>query len=65
MTRPPHRPRPRSLRQIAGELCRLFQQQIDVLQQGLSTGDLEQYLHRRGQIDELHARLKALRPRPS
>jgi hypothetical protein len=53
------------MRQLADELCELFQQQIDTLKRGSSAEEMEQYLHRREQIDELHAQLKALRPPPS
>lgn len=59
------RSRPRSVNQIATELCGLVQQQIDALQAGLAEDDLKEYLLRRGQIDELQAQLRALRPRPS
>jgi hypothetical protein len=53
------------MRQLADELCTLFQRQIDTLQRGLSAEELDQYLHRREQIDELQAQLKALRSQPS
>ena len=59
------RSRPRSVNQIALELCGLVQKQIDALQEGLGEDDLKEYLLRRGQIDELQAQLRALRPRPS
>ena len=59
------RPKPRSMRQLADELCTLFQRQIDTLQRGLSAEELDQYLLRREQIDELQVQLKALRSRPS
>jgi hypothetical protein len=57
--------RPRRPYQIANELCELFQQQFDALQQGLAEGELDQYLQRRRQIDELQTQLKTLSPRPS
>jgi hypothetical protein len=59
------RPRPRCARQIANEVCGLVQQQIDALQQGLGEGDLQEYLERREQINELQAEVKTLHRRPS
>jgi hypothetical protein len=57
--------RPPSIRQIARELCQLFQLQIDALQQGLDEDNFEQYLQRHQQIVDLEALLKTLRHRPS
>ena len=54
-----------SVRQIARELCQLFQLQIDTLQQGLQEEDFEHYLQRHQQILDLEALLKTLRRRPS
>jgi translation initiation factor 2B subunit (eIF-2B alpha/beta/delta family) len=57
--------RPRGAVRIARELCELFQQQIDALQQGLEEDNLEQYLERHAQIVECEAQLRALRRQPS
>lgn len=57
--------RPRRVCQIADDVCELVQQQMDVLQQGLAEGELDQYLERRKQIHELQVELKALLPGPS
>lgn len=59
------RSKPRRTHQIANELCGLVQQQMDALQQGLAEDDLQEYLDRRGQIDDLQAQLRILCPRPS
>ena len=59
------RPGPRRTHQIANEICGLVQQQIDALQHGLAEDDLQEYLERRGQIDELQAQVRPLRRRPS
>jgi hypothetical protein len=52
---------PRTPRQIAQELCQLFQEQIDDLQRGSDLPNLERYLKRREQIAELEELLKKLR----
>jgi len=59
------RARPRGVRDLANELCELFGQQFDALQQGLGEDDLEQYLERRGRIHQRQIELKSLFPRPS
>lgn len=62
-------PRSRSIHEIANELCDLYQQQVDTLQQGtlvgLAEGELKQYSDRKRQVCELQVALKTLRPRPS
>jgi polyhydroxyalkanoate synthesis regulator phasin len=55
---------PRGIHEIAHELCELFQQQIDDLQQGLDLVNLEPYSHRHERITELEAELRALRRSP-
>jgi hypothetical protein len=61
--------RSRTVHRIANELCDLYQQQVDTLQQGtlagLAEGELKQYSDRKRQVRELHMALKTLRPRPS
>jgi hypothetical protein len=52
---------PRTAQQIAQELCQLFQEQIDDLQQGSDPPDLERYLKRRERIAELEMQLQKLR----
>lgn len=59
------RVRRRSIDDLSNEVCDLFGQQFDALQQGLSDDELEQYLERRAQIHQLQTELKALIPRPS
>jgi hypothetical protein len=59
------RPKPRRIRQIAVEVCALFQQEIDTLQLGLTEEEVEPYLERRRQIHELQTELETLRRRPS
>ena len=59
------RGRPGHVRQIASELCDLLQQQFDALRRGLDEEEMERYLQVREQIDDLRAKLEALRPRPS
>jgi hypothetical protein len=59
------RPEPRRIHQIADEVCALIQQEIDTLAQGLTEEEVEPYLERRRQIQELQAELETLRPRPS
>jgi hypothetical protein len=56
---------PTHVRQIASELCDLLQQQFDTLRRGLDEEEMERYLELREQIDDLRAKLEALRPRPS
>jgi len=56
---------PLRIHQIAHDLCELFQQQIDDLQQGTDLLNLEKYLRRRGRINELEVQLRTLRRRPS
>jgi hypothetical protein len=62
-------PRSRIINEIANELCSLYQQQVDTLQQGtlvgLAEGELKQYSQRKQQVHELHMALKTLRLRPS
>jgi len=57
--------RPRSVDDLSKEVCELFGQQFEALQQGLSEDELEQYLGRRRLIHQLQNELKALVPRPS
>jgi len=59
------RPDPRRIRQIADEACELFQQEIDTLKLGLTEEEVEPYLERRRQIQELQTELVTLRRRPS
>jgi hypothetical protein len=55
---------PDRIHKIAHELCELFQQQIDDLQQGLDPCNLEQYLKHGERINKLEAQLRAMRPAP-
>jgi hypothetical protein len=59
----------RNVSRIAKELCQLYQQQIDTLQEGtltdLAEGELKQYSERKRKTTELQATLKTLRVRPS
>jgi len=59
------RVRPRNVDDISNEVCDLFGQQFDALQQGLAEDELEQYLQRRRRIHQLQTELKTLAPRPS
>ena len=55
-------PRSRSIHEGANELCDLYQQQVDTLQQGtlsgLAEGELKQYSERKRQVGERHMTLK-------
>jgi hypothetical protein len=55
----------RSVYQLANELCELFAEQFDTLQQGLTEVELEQYLERRSRIHQLQTELKGKVSRPS
>lgn len=61
--------RPHRIHQVANELCNLYQQQVDTLQQGtlagLAEAELKQYSEVKRKTRELQAALKTLRPRPS
>jgi len=54
--------RPRTVFDLAVDLCELFGQQFDALQQGPDEVDSQQYQQRRGRIHQLQAELKALFP---
>jgi hypothetical protein len=59
------RVRRRTVDDLSNELCELFGQQFDALQQGLAEVELEQYLERRGRIHQLQTELRTLVRRPS
>ncbi len=50
---------------LSNELCDLFGQQFDALQNGQAEEELEQYLERRKRIHQLQTELKGLVVRPS
>jgi hypothetical protein len=53
------RERSRSIDDLSKEVCELFGQQFDALQQGMVEVELEQYLERRSRIHQLQTELKA------
>ena len=55
----------RSVAELANELCELFGEQFDALQQGLTEVELDQYLKRRIQIHQLQTELEGMASRPS
>ena len=57
--------RRRGIDELSSEVCELFGQQFEALQQDLSEGELEQYLERRRKIHQLQTELKTFIPRPS
>ncbi len=57
--------RPRTVDDLSNQVCELFGQQFDALQQGLAEDELEPYLERRRRIHQLQTELKTLVPRPS
>jgi hypothetical protein len=54
-----------SIYELANELCKLFDEQFDALQQDLTDVELEQYLERRSRIHQLQIELKGIVSRPS
>ena len=50
---------------LSNELCELFGQQFEALQNGQAEVELEQYLERRARIHQLQTELKASISRPS
>ncbi len=65
MTEVSRRLRGRSANDLSNELCELFAQQFDALQNGQAAVELEQYLERRKRIHQLQSELKAQVARPS
>jgi hypothetical protein len=51
--------------ELANELCKLFGEQFDALQQDLTDVELERYLERRSRIHQLQIELKGIVSRPS
>lgn len=52
----------RTVFDIATDLCELYGEQFDALQQGPEEVDSQQYQERRGRIHQLHTELKTLFP---
>ena len=65
MTEVSRRLRRRSADDLSNELCELFGQQFDALENGQAEVELEQYLERRRRIHQLQTELKTFVPRPS
>jgi hypothetical protein len=59
------RVRRRGIDELSSEVCELFEQQFDALQQDLSEVELEQYLERRRRIHQLQTELKTFVRLPS
>lgn len=57
--------RQHSIYELANELCKLFDEQFDALQQHLTDVELERYLERRSRIHQLQIELKGIVSRPS
>jgi len=55
----------RSIDDLSKEVCELFAQQFEALEQGLAEVELEQYLERRRRIHQLQMELKSSVRRPS
>jgi hypothetical protein len=55
----------RSIDDLSKEVCELFGQQFEALEQGLAEVELEQYLERRRRIRQLQMELKSSVRRPS
>jgi hypothetical protein len=55
----------RNVYELANELCQLFDEQFDALQQHLTDVELERYLERRSRIHQLQTELKGMASRPS
>jgi hypothetical protein len=55
----------RSIDDLSKEVCELFGQQFEALEQGLAEVELEQYLERRRRIHQLQMELKSSVRRPS
>jgi translation initiation factor IF-1 len=65
MTGISRRLRGRGAEELSNELCELFGQQFDALQNGQVEVELEQYMERRKRIHQLQTELKMLVARPS
>jgi hypothetical protein len=57
--------RQQTVYELANELCKLFGEQFDALQQHLTDVELERYLERRSRIHQLQIELKGIVSRPS